>query len=409
MPAFVYKAVDRLGRDLDGTLEADNEVAAISRLRDMGYFPLDVKEERAARAGVDVSGLLRGFRRKKIKTKDLTIFTRQLSTLIDSGLPLLRSLNILGEQTENPGLKVQVKSIAQSVQGGSTFSEALAKYPRTFSKLFVNMVRAGETGGVLEVVLARLADFAEKEEAIRGKVKSAMAYPVIVILVGIGVVGFLTIAIIPTFVDMFLEIGVPLPLPTQIMIIISNFMRQRWYVVIGAIVALIFMYRQYARTDRGRLAIDKLKLRLPVVGNLVRKAAISRFARTLGTLLSSGVAILQALLIVRDTTGNEVVARAMVDVHNSIREGETIASPLGRSGIFPPMVTHMIAVGEETGALDTMLLKVSDGYDREVDEAVSALTSVLEPFLIICMAAAVGFIVIAMYLPIFEMGALAGG
>lgn len=409
MPAFVYKAIDKLGRDVDGTLDADSEVVAISQLRDMGYFPLDVRKEKVARAGGDISSFLERFRRKRIKIKDLSIFARQLATLMDSGLPLLRSLDVLGEQTENPSLKAQIKSVAQSVQGGSTFSDALTRYPRTFSKLFVNMVKAGEIGGVLEITLARVAEFVEKEVAIRGKVKSALAYPAIVIIVGIGVVTFVTVAIIPTFVSMFQEVGVSLPLPTQIMITISNFVRQRWYIILGTIVALILMYRQYAGTERGKMVIDKAKFRLPVVGNLVQKAAISRFSRTLGTLLNSGVAILQALLIVKDTAGNEVIARAMVDVHDSIREGESIAGPIERSGVFPPMVTHMIAVGEETGALDTMLIKVADGYDREVDDAVNALTSILEPVLIVCMAAVVGFIVVAIYLPIFNMGALVGG
>ncbi len=407
MATFAYNALDKAGTEVAGTLDADNEGLALGRLRDMGYLPLEVREEKVTKGGI-LDTFLGMFAGKRVKGKDIVTFTRQLSTLIDSGLPLLRSLTVLGEQTENPNLKVQIKDIGASVQGGSTFSDALAKHPRTFNKLYTNMIKAGEAGGVLEVVLARLAEFSEKDQAVRAKVKGAMVYPALVIMVGVGVVLFLTIAIIPTFVGMFEEVALTLPLPTRIMMVISDFLRGFWWVNLLAILVLIAVYRMWVRKEGGRYQADKIKLRIPILGELVKKSALSRFARTLGTLITSGVPILQALLIVRDTAGNEVIARAMVAVHNSIREGESIAGPLGKSPVFPPMVVHMIAVGEETGALDNMLIKVSDAYDREVDTTVAALTSVLEPILILGMGLVVGFIVIAMYLPIFQMSAMAG-
>jgi len=343
MPTFAYKALDKGGTEVAGTLDADNERLALGRLRDMGYLPLEVREEKVVKGGI-LDTFLGIFAGKKVKAKDIVTFTRQLSTLIDAGL------NVLGEQTENPNFKIQIKDIASSVQGGNTFSQALAKYPKTFNKLYVNMIKAGEAGGVLEVILTRLAEFSEKDQAVRAKVKGAMVYPALVIMVGAGVVLFLTIAIIPTFVGMFEEVGLTLPLPTRIMMGLSDFLRGFWWVNILAILALVVIYKMWVRKEQGRYQADKIKLRLPVLGELVSKSAISRFARTLGTLITSGVPILQALLIVRDTAGNEVIARAMVAVHNSIREGESIAGPLGKSAVFPPMVVHMISVGEETGA-----------------------------------------------------------
>jgi type IV pilus assembly protein PilC len=407
MATFAYKALDRAGTEAAGTLDADNERLALGRLRDMGYLPIEVKEEKVAKGGV-LDTFLGIFTKKRVKGKDIVTFTRQLSTLIDSGLPLLRSLNVMGEQTENPNLKVQIKDIAASVQGGSTFSDALAKHPRTFNKLYINMIKAGEAGGVLEVILARLAEFSEKEQATRAKVRGAMVYPALVLLVGIGVVLFLTIVIIPTFAQMFVEINLTLPLPTRIMMGISDFLRHFWWVILLIILGLVTIYKMWVRKGRGRYQSDKIKLQIPILGKLIQKSGISRFARTLGTLITSGVPILQALLIVRDTAGNEVISRSMVAVHNSIREGESIAGPLGNSPVFPPMVVHMVAVGEETGALDNMLIKVSDAYDREVDSTVGALTSILEPILILGMGVVVGFIVISIYLPIFQMSQMAG-
>ena len=407
MATFAYKALDKAGTEVAGTLDADSERLALGKLRDMGYLPLEVKEQKVAKGGV-LDTFLGIFTQKRVKGKDIVTFTRQISTLIDSGLPLLRSLNILGEQTENPNLKVQIKDVASSVQGGSTFSDALAKHPKTFNKLFINMVKAGEAGGVLEVVLARLAEFSEKEAAVKAKVKGAMIYPALILVAGIGVVLFLTIAIIPTFASMFSEIGLILPLPTRVMMALSDFLRGFWWLNLLVILALVVIYKMWVKKEQGRYQADKIKLRIPILGQLVRKSGISRFTRTLGTLITSGVPILQALLIVRDTAGNEVISRAMVAVHNSIREGESIAGPLGNSPIFPPMVVHMVAVGEETGALDTMLIKVSDAYDQEVDITVDALTSIIEPLLILGMGGVVGFIVLAMYLPIFQMTGAAG-
>lgn len=407
MATFIYKALDKTGTEVAGTLEADDERLALDRLRDMGYLPLEIKEERIAKGGI-LEAILSIFARKRIRRRDVTLFTKQLAILVDSGLPLLRSLNVLVEQTENPNLRAQIKDVISSIQGGSTFSDALIKHPRTFPALYINMVKAGEAGGVLETVLMRLAEFSEKEEAVRAKVRGAMAYPAIVILVGVAVVLFLTIVIIPSFVSMFAEIGLTLPLPTKLMMGISHFLRGFWWVVLLVILALTIAYKAWVRGKRGKFQVDKFKLKIPILGDLVRKSALSRFSRTLGTLITSGVPILQALLIVRDTAGNEVISQAMVAVHNSIREGESIAGPLGDNPIFPPMVVHMIAVGEETGALDNMLIKIADTYDREVDVAVGALTSVLEPILILLMAVVVGFIVISMYLPIFQMSQIVG-
>ena len=407
MATFAYKALDKAGTEVAGTLDADNEKLALGKLRDMGYLPLEVKEQKVAKGGA-LDTFLGIFTQTRVKGKDIVIFTRQISTLIDSGLPLLRSLNVLGEQTENPNLKLQIKDIASTVQGGSTFSDALAKHPKTFNKLYINMVKAGEAGGVLEVVLARLAEFSEKEAAVKAKVKGAMVYPALVLTAGIGVVLFLTIAIVPTFVTMFSEAGLTLPLPTKIMMGASDFLRGFWWLNLLAVLALITTYKMWVMKEKGKYQVDKIKLRIPILGQLIRKNSISRFARTLGTLITSGVPILQALLIVRDTAGNEVISRAMVAVHNSIREGESIAGPLGKSSVFPPMVVHMVSVGEETGALDTMLVKIADAYDREVDITVDALTSILEPLLILGMGALVGFIVLSMYLPIFQMTAMAG-
>jgi type IV pilus assembly protein PilC len=407
MSTFIYKAIDKAGTESTGSLDADNEKIALGKLRDMGYLPLELKERKAQKGGI-LDSLLSGLMKKRVKGKDVVTFTRQLSTLIDAGLPLLRSLTVLGEQTESPNLKAQIKDIAVTVQGGSTFSDALAKHPGTFSKLYVNMIKAGEAGGVLEVVLSRLASFREKEQMMRAKVRSAMVYPALVIMIGIGVVLFLTIVIIPTFVKMFEEVGMELPIPTLIMMGISKFLRSYWWVLLAVMLGLVVLYKFWVKRESGRYQVDKLKLKAPVLGDLTRKSAISRFARTLGTLITSGVPILQALLIVRDTAGNEVIARSMVTVHNSIREGASIAVPIEESRVFPPMVVHMIAVGEETGALDNMLMKVADTYDREVDTAVAVLTSILEPILILGMGVSVGFIVIAMYLPIFQMGAMVG-
>ena len=333
------------------------------------------------------------------------IFTRQLATLIDAGLPLLRGLNVLAKQERDSVLKSAINKVADSVQDGSTFSEGLAQHPRLFNDLYINMVRAGEVGGVLEVVLTRLAEFQEKAQKVKNKVVAAMVYPSIVLLLALGIMTFLLIFIVPRFETIFHDMlgDKPLPAITLFVIGISNFMQKHWAVLLGGIVALFGAGQLAARTHAGRAVIDRAKLRAPLFGDLIRKTSISRFSRTLGTLVTSGVPILQALNITRETAGNTVIARAISQVHDSVKEGESITQPLEASGAFPPMVIGMIDVGEETGQLPEMLLKVAEVYDDEVDNSVAALTSLLEPVMIVLLALIVGTIVIALFMPLISI------
>ncbi len=421
MPRFNYVALDARGQEASGLLEAASSNAAISQLRQAGYFPTSVIEEaisssdgnearRRAATSARVTKLRtkKGivlFQRKKVKSKILMIFTRQLATLIDSGLPLLRSLNVLEKQERDKVLKKTINKLADSVQGGSTFSDALALHPRIFNDLYVNMVKAGEVGGVLELVLTRLSEFQEKAAKIKNKVLSAMVYPIIVMTMAVGIMCFLLVFIVPRFEAIFHDLlgDKPLPPVTQFVLGVSNFMQHDGLVLLAAVVVIVFLYNFIGRTRRGRLAIDTFKLRMPLFGNLNRKTAISRFARTLGTLVTSGVPILQALNITRETAGNAAIARAIARVHDSVKEGESIVQPLEASKEFPPMVASMIDVGEETGKLPEMLLKIADVYDDEVDNAVAALTSMLEPIMIVFLAVIVGTIVLALFTPLISI------
>lgn len=432
MAKFSYVALDAKGREISGVLEAENTTTAVSRIREMGYFPTNVtqadQEKRAAKPrGVPVvakPGVARRPARKlgameikflstgKVKSKVLTSFTRQLATLIDAGLPLLRGLNVLRKGEKNATLRNCLAKLAEAVEGGSTFSEALAQHPKIFSRLYVNMVRAGEAGGVLDVTLTRLADFQEKAQRIKNKVISAMVYPSVVIFVAISILTFLMIVIVPKFQEIFRDLleGEELPALTQFVIGLSNTIKNRFPVVAGGIVAFVIFVKLLGKTEKGRFLIDKIKINLPIFGPLLRKVAIARFTRTLGTLIASGVPILQALNIVRETAGNAVLAAAIGRVHDAVKEGERIVTPLEASGIFPPMVISMVDVGEETGALPDMLMKIADVYDDEVDNAVAALTSLLEPIMIVFLAVVVGTIVIAMFLPLIHViGKLGGG
>ena len=402
-------------------VEAVSPNAAITQLRQAGYFPTSVIEEaisspdgkearqRAAKmAGVTKPRAKKGivlFERKKIKSKILMIFTRQLETLIDSGLPLLRSLNVLSKQERDKLLKKTINKIADSVQSGSTFSDALALHPRIFNDLYVNMVKAGEVGGVLELVLTRLSEFQEKAAKIKNKIIAAMVYPIIVMTMAVGILCFLLIFIVPKFESIFHEMlgDKPLPPVTQFVIGASGLVKDHGLVVLGVVVVAVTIYKLIGRTRRGRLLIDKFKLRMPLFGNLNRKSAISRFARTLGTLVTSGVPILQALNITRETAGNAAIAAAISQVHDSVKEGESIVQPLEASRAFPPMVVSMVDVGEETGKLPEMLLKVADVFDDEVDNAVAALTSMLEPIMIVFLAVIVGTIVLALFTPLISI------
>jgi type IV pilus assembly protein PilC len=418
MPRFNYVALDARGQEASGLLEAVSSSAAISQLRQAGYFPTSVIEEalsapdgKQARRRTATATKPRAkkgivlFQRKKVRSKVLMIFTRQLATLIDSGLPLLRSLNVLANQERDKVMKKTIDKLADSVQSGSTFSDALALHPKIFSDLYVSMVKAGEVGGVLELVLTRLSEFQEKAARIRNKIISAMVYPIIVMTMALGILCFLLVFIVPRFEVIFHDLlgDKPLPPATRFVLGASAFMQNHGLILVGAVVAMVVIYNFIGRTRKGRLAIDSFKLRMPLFGNLNRKTAISRFARTLGTLVTSGVPILQALNITRETAGNAAIARAIARVHDSVKEGESIVQPLEASKAFPPMVVSMIDVGEETGKLPEMLLKIADVYDDEVDNAVAALTSMLEPIMIVFLAVIVGTIVLALFTPLISI------
>ncbi|MFV0416159.1 MAG: type II secretion system F family protein [Chthoniobacterales bacterium] len=419
MPNYNYVALDAQGQESTGVIEAASQNEAIGQLRQAGYFPKSISEEtkaQRAKASKAVAASDKGkggglgsknitipfLQRTTIKGKTLMIFTRQLATLIDAGLPLLRGLTVLAKQEPDPVLRKTITNLAESVQGGGTFSESLNGHPKIFNKLYVNMVKAGELGGVLELVLIRLAEFQEKAQKIKNKVVSAMFYPIIVLVIAVAIMGFLLVFIVPKFEAIFADMlgGKPLPLLTQFVIGVSNGVKENiLFIVIGVVLAVV-LYKLVQKTPKGTVFLDTLKLRLPLFGDLTRKSAISRFSRTLGTLVTSGVPILQALNITRETAGNVIIADAITKVHDAVKEGESIVQPLEVSGVFPPMVISMIDVGEETGQLPEMLLKIAEVYDDEVDNAVAGLTSLLEPIMIVFLAVVVGTIVIALFLPL---------
>jgi len=418
---YTYIALDARGQESTGLVDAGSTSEAIGELRRAGYFPTHVYEEgpaaavatKTARQKTKAPGAERKtgsknivlFQKKTVKPKVLMIFTRQLATLIDAGLPLLRALTVLAKQERDSVLKTTINKLADSVQGGSTFSEGLAQHPRIFNDLYVNMVKAGELGGVLEVVLTRLAEFQEKAQKIKNKVVAAMVYPMIVMVLAVSIMAFLLVFIVPRFEAIFHDMlgDKPLPAITIFVISLSEFVQNHWPILLGVLGAAIVGYKIMARTLAGRALLDRIKLRAPLFGDLIRKTSISRFSRTLGTLVTSGVPILQALTITRETAGNSVIARAISQVHDSVKEGESIVLPLEASGAFPPMVISMIDVGEETGQLPEMLLKIAEVYDDEVDNAVAALTSLLEPIMIVFLALVVGTIVIALFMPLISI------
>ena len=427
MPKYSYVAMDAHGKETKGTLEVTSQNEAIGRIKEMNLFPTKIGEvdkekpdkkgkgaakttdRPAGKAGKKGGGF--NFQIKipgiggKVKNKVLTTFTRQLATLVDAGLPLLRGLRVLEKQERHPTLKRVIGELALSVEGGSTFSEALAQHPKIFNRLFVNMVKAGEMGGVLEVVLNRLSQFMEKAQKIKGKVIAAMFYPVAVITVAVVIVSVLMVYVIPKFEEVFQGLleGQGLPKFTQLVLGISRLIRSNILMTLIVVASCVIIFKIFLKTKFGRRVFDKLKLKMPALGPVISKLAISRFSRTLGTLVSSGVPILQALTIVKETSGNVIVANAIAAVHESVKEGETITAPLEASNVFPPMVVSMVDVGEQTGALPEMLLKIADTYDDEVDNAVAAMTSLLEPVMIVCLAVVVGSIVIAMFLPLIAL------
>ena len=427
MATFQYIAKDGSGNERRGTIEAGDRSGAIAAIRAQGLMPTALGEVKSAAApkkeaapkkaskpapakkggamNKDINIKLPKFLMGRVKPKDLTAFTRQLATLVNAGLPLMRCIEVMKKQKMAPAMRDCLDGISEGIAGGGTFSEALTAYPKVFDNLYVNMVKAGEAGGVLEVVLNRLAEFSEKAQKIKNKVKGAMIYPMVVLTAAIGITVFLLVTVIPKFQQVFNDLlnGEALPAITQFVMDASDYVQHNGLQVAAIVAALVVIYKVLGKTKGGAYALDKMRLKMPVTGTLVSRTAIAQFSRTLGTLLSSGVPILQALVIVRDTTANLVVRRAIQMVHDSVKEGESMTDPLASSGVFPPMVVSMVQVGEETGALSDMLTRVANTYDDEVDNAVAGLTAAIEPALIIFLAVIVGTIVVAMFLPMIKI------
>ncbi|KPJ62822.1 MAG: pilus assembly protein PilC [Planctomycetes bacterium DG_23] len=404
MPLFVFEGTDQQGQTVRDEVEAETTEEAVAKIRDMGYWPTNIREKARKRGVPSRPGARKkSFAIGRVRRKDLTTFTRQLSTLQDAGLPILRSLRILEGQLRPGVLKNSLMGVQEEVEGGATLSEALAKFPRAFDRLYVNMVRAGEAGGVLETVLNRLAEFREKAWRLRKKIIGSMVYPVTVITFATLIVTGIMLFIVPRFEEIFLDFEVELPALTRFIVGTARSLRFRWFYFVIPLLVLPIGYKLVRLTHIGRYSLDFVKLHLPLFGTIINKSVVSRFARTLGTLVASGVPILEALNITRDTCGNEVVARAMSNVHDSIREGETMEEPLRQSKVCDDMVVNMVAVGEETGELDRMLLKISDTYDDDVDAAVEGLTSLLEPLMIVILAVIVGTIVISLFMPLISL------
>lgn len=393
MPVFVWEGKLANGTLKKGEIEADSKASV----------QLLLKRQRILSSKIKAKPKQITLFEKKVTTKEIVIFTRQFATMINAGLPLVQCLEILSSQQENPTFKKVISQIKQDVEGGSTFADALGKHPKVFDSLFVNLVAAGEVGGVLDTVLIRLAVYMEKAEALKAKVKSAMTYPIIVLCVAFGVVAVLMIFVIPTFKDMFEQFGSSLPGPTQLVVDLSAFFRSYWYLMFGSIILFVVAIKWISRQEKGRFYLDTFALKLPIFGNLIRKVAVAKFTRTLGTMISSGVPIMDGLDITSRTAGNMIIENAIKSVRTAISEGQSMAEPLAKAGIFPGMVVQMISVGEATGAMDQMLSKIADFYDEEVDAAVDALTSALEPMLMVFLGGIIGFVVVAMYLPIFKM------
>ncbi|OQY03938.1 MAG: pilus assembly protein PilC [Desulfobacteraceae bacterium 4572_123] len=397
MPIYLWEGKNKKEETQKGEMEAPNEEVVRSNLHRLRITPVKIKKKPK-----DLFENV-AFLQPKVKEKDVIIFARQFSTMIDAGLPIIQCLNILYSQQENKTFQRMLKEIKESVESGTTLAESLKKYPKIFDNLFVNMIAAGEAGGILDTILKRLAGYMEKAAKLKKQVKGAMIYPAITLAVAAIVVAILLIFVIPVFEKMFQDFGGQLPAPTQMVVNLSNFVKSKIFYIIGALVIFIFAFKKYYSTEKGRIAVDNLSLKLPVFGLLIRKVAVAKFTRTMGTMLSSGVAILEALDIVAKTAGNKTVEMAINNVRAGITEGRTMAEPLAESGVFPAMVCQMIAVGESTGALDAMLEKIADFYDEEVDQAVENLTSMIEPFMLVFLGVVVGGMVIAMYLPIFTM------
>jgi type IV pilus assembly protein PilC len=398
---FTWEGKTRQGAIQKGELAANSKEEVFALLRKQNILPINVSAK--------PKEIKLKFGAPKVTDKDIVILTRQLATMIDAGLPLVQCLDILGSQTENQTLAKIVTQVRSDVESGSTFADALKKHPKVFDNLYVNMVAAGEAGGILDTILQRLAAYMEKFAKIKKQIKSAMVYPSVILFVAVSVVALLMVVVVPMLGAMFAESGQLLPLPTRIVIAVSNFLKG-WggLILLVSIIGFFIAFVQWRKTEKGLRITDAFALKVPVMGDLIRKVAVAKFTRTLGTLLSSGVPILEGLLIVARTAGNKIVEESIVSTRQSVSEGKTLAEPLSKFAVFPPMVNQMIAVGEATGALDNMLTKIADFYDDEVDGAVATLTSMLEPMLMIFLGTTVGFVIVAMYMPIFQMGSMAG-
>lgn len=411
MGTFVYEAMNQTGQEVKDQIDATSAEEALGKIRSLGLFPTRIREK-----GGKKKGEVAGKKKKKgggaitigrAKTKHVTSFTRQLATLQDAGLPILRSLSILEEQQKAGPLKNALGTIAEDVEGGCTLSEAMSKHPKAFDRLYVNMVAAGETGGVLDIILIRLAEFMEKAQKLKSKIKGAMIYPTVVMTFAIGIVAMIMVVVVPKFEEIFADFGTTLPAVTQYLIIVSNWFAKGtppgWVFLLFSPVAFFLFMKLMNQSKGGRFAVDTVKLKIPVMGQIIGKSSVARFTRTLGTLINAGVPILEAINITKDTSGNEVYARAMTKVHDSIREGESFAEPLRASKVCDGIVVNMVAVGEETGELDKMLIKVADNYDEEVEVLVGSLLSLLEPIMVAVLGVIVGFIVIALFLPLVAL------
>ncbi len=398
---FVWKGKTAKGESLSGEYEAEDRKEVGSYLRQRRIVITSIKKKPK---DIQISF----FQNKGVGVKDLSVFTRQFATMVNAGLPLVQCLDILGRQLEKPHFKKVVQEVMADVEGGTTLAEAMAKHPKVFSDLFVHMIAAGEAGGILDIILNRLAVFLEKADALQRKVKGAMTYPTIVLTVAGGACIFMLMFVIPVFAKMFSDFGGELPTPTRIVMNLSDFIRGYWWALLAGGAAISFAYKTYRSTKSGRYMTDKLAMKIPILGTVVQKSAVARFTRTLGTLIGSGVPILQGLDITSRTAGNTVIQQAIEKTAEAISRGETIAAPLKESGVFPPMVTQMIGIGEQTGALDEMLSKIADFYDDEVDSAVEAMTAAIEPLMIVVMGGMVGSMLVAMYLPMFKMSSIVG-
>ncbi len=417
MATFAYEAITQAGKPMKGTVEANTSEEAVQRIKAQGYFPKEVREQKVKKSAVDEGGAVVVKKKKgglgfgKVSAKQLTTFTRQLSTLQDAGLPLLRSLQILEAQAKPGKMKNVLLGVCEEVEGGTSLSESMSKYPRAFDRLYCKMVAAGEVGGVLDIILQRLAEFMEKAQKLKRKIIGAMVYPAVVITVAAAILTFIMVFIIPKFIEIFTEFGVELPALTLWLVSTSKWVAglkqdqqiPGWVFILFSPFIAFGLWKLIRKAGPGRVATDWMLLRIPIFGNIIRKSTIARFTRTLGTLISAGVPILEAVLITRDTCGNAVYENALTKVHDSIREGESFAEPLRESKTCDAIVVNMIDVGEETGEMDAMLMKIADNYDEEVDVAVASLVSLLEPLMVVVLGGMVGTIVVAMFLPMVKM------